>query len=326
MKKRISIIGAGNMGTAMALVLADNGYHVKCWDINEKVVNSINKHHENKIYLPGVRLPKSIEATSDIKKAVYFSNVLIFSIPSQFLRPTLRMIPKEDLKYEILVNCAKGIDLKTGQFMSEIVSEELGGESHKVIATLSGPSIASELTKKHPTAVMVASKNKQVLGFLQKIFNNDYFKVQPSTDVIGTELGGVMKNIYSIAIGISDVLLDSMNTRALLLTQALSEMTALGLKLGATKEVFYSLSGIGDLIATCLSEDSRNHRFGKILAKGKSVEDAQKKIKQVVEGYYATKAITKLAKKHGVKLPLAENMYQILYNKKDPKKYLLRGL
>lgn len=326
MKKRISIIGAGNMGTAMALVLADNGYNVKCWDINEKVVNSINKNHENKIYLPGVKLPKSIVATNNIKKAVYFSNVLILSIPSQYLRSTLRMIPKEDLDYEILVNCAKGIDLKTGQFMSQIVEEELGPQAHEVIADLSGPSIANELSKKHLTAVIVASKNEQVLGYLQKIFNNDYFKVQTSTDVVGTELGGVMKNIYSIAVGMADTLLNSMNTRALLLTQALAEMTALGLKMGATKEVFYSLSGIGDLIATCLSQESRNHRLGELLAKGKSVEEAQKKIKQVAEGYFATKAIIKLAKKHKVKLPLAENMYQILYNKKDPKKYLLRGL
>ncbi|MBU0705810.1 NAD(P)-dependent glycerol-3-phosphate dehydrogenase [Patescibacteria group bacterium] len=326
MKKRISIIGAGNMGTAMALVLADNGYNVKCWDINDKVVKGINEKHENKLFLPGVRLPKNIIATGDIKQAVYFSNVLILSVPSQFLRSTLRMIPKEDLQYEILVNCAKGIDLKTGQFMSEIVAEELGVNSQKVIADLSGPSIANELIKKTPTAIMVASKNEQVLGFLQNIFNNDYFKVHPSTDVIGTELGGVMKNIYSVAIGIADSLMDSMNTRALLLTQGLSEMTELGLKMGATKEVFYSLSGIGDLIATCLSTDSRNHRFGQLLGKGKSVEEAQKKVKQVTEGYFATKAIHHLAKKHGVKLPLADNMYQILYNKKDPKKYLLKDL
>jgi glycerol-3-phosphate dehydrogenase (NAD(P)+) len=210
--------------------------------------------------------------------------------------------------------------------MSEIVAEELGGQSNKVIADLSGPSLANELVKKNPTAIMVASENKQVLGFLQNIFNNSYFTVHPSNDVIGTELGGVMKNIYSIAIGISDVLLDSMNTRALLLTQALSEMTELGLKMGATKEGFYSLSGIGDLIATCLSPDSRNHRFGNLLGKGRSVEEAQKKIKQVVEGYYAAKAIQKLAKKYGVKLPLANNIYRILYKKRDPKKYLLREL
>jgi len=317
---------AGNMGTAMALVLADNGYHVKCWDINEKVVRQINGVHENKIFLPGVKLPKKITATNNIKKAVYFSNVLILSVPSQFLRSTLRLIPKEDLQYEILVNCAKGIDLKTGQFMSEIVTEELGGGSNKVIADLSGPSLASELVKKNPTAIMVASRNEQVLSYLQKIFNNNYFTVHPSTDVIGTELGGVMKNIYSIAIGISDSLMDSMNTRALLLTQGLSEMTELGLKMGATKEIFYSLSGIGDLIATCLSPDSRNHRFGNLLGKGKSVEEAQKKIKQVVEGYFAAKAIQKLAKKYSVKLPLANNIYEILYKKRDPKKHLLREL
>jgi len=326
MKKRISIIGSGNMGTAMSLVLADNGYHVRCWDMNKKVVDSINRYHVNKVYLPGIKLPAKIVATTNIQEAVNFSNVLIFSVPSQFLRATLRMIPKADLEYEIIVNCAKGIDLKTGQFMSQIIEEELGPHAHEVIADISGPSIANELSKKHMTAVIVASKNEKVLGFLQSIFNNDYFRVQTSTDVIGTELGGVMKNIYSIAVGLSDTLLDSMNTRALLLTQALSEMTTLGLKLGATKDVFYSLSGIGDVIATCLSRESRNYRFGQQLGKGKTVEEAHKKVKQVVEGYFAAKAISTLAKKHKVSLPLADNIYQILYNNKDPKKYLLRDL
>jgi glycerol-3-phosphate dehydrogenase (NAD(P)+) len=325
MQKRIAIIGAGNMGTAMSLVLADNGYQVKLWDINKKVVNQINKKRVNKTYLPNVHLPESISASNDIAEVTGFSNVLILAIPSQFLRSTLKKIPKKNLEYEIIVNCAKGIDLKTDQFMSEIVEEELGPKSHGIIADLSGPSIANELSKKHLTAVIVASKNEKVLNFLQKIFNNDYFKVRTSTDVIGTELGGVMKNIYSIAIGMSDVLVDSMNTRALLLTEALSEMAVLGTKLGASKESFYSLSGIGDLIATCLSHESRNYRFGRLLAEGKSVEKAMKKIHQVVEGYHATKAISSLAKKHKVKLPLAENMYKVLYNEKPAKEYLLRG-
>lgn len=325
MKKRVSIIGTGNMGTAMALVLADNGYHVKCWDFNEKVVEGINKDHENKLYLPDVKLPRSITATSDIDKAACYSNVLIFSVPSQHLRNTIRSIPKESLEYEIIVNCAKGIDLKTGQFMSEIIEEELGPEAHEVIAELSGPSIANELSKKHFTAVIIASKNEKVLSFLEEILNNDYFKVSPSTDVVGTELGGVMKNIYSIAIGISDTLWNSMNTRALLLTEGLAEMATMGKVMGATRSAFYGLSGIGDLIATCLSHESRNYRFGHYLAKGKSVEEAQKEVKQVVEGYFATKAVSRLAKKHKVKLPLCENMYNILYRGQDPKKTLLKG-
>jgi len=326
MKKRVSIIGAGNMGTAMALVLAGNGYDVKCWDFNEKVVKDINEHHENKIYMPGLCLPKSIGATSDIKKAVYYANVLFFSVPSQHLRTTLRMIPKEDLDFEIIVNCAKGIDLETGQFMSQIVEEELAPHAHEVIASLSGPSIANEIASKNLTAVMISSKNEKVLTFLKKTLESDYFRVRTSTDVIGTELGGVMKNIYSIAIGLSDTLFNSTNTRALLLTEGLSEMAILGGKLGTTKGVFYGLSGIGDLLATCLSEESRNYRFGRFMAKGKSVKEAEKAVNQVVEGYSATMAISKLAKKYKVKLPLCENMYEILYNEKDPKKYLLRGL
>ena len=326
MKKRASIIGAGNMGTAMALVLAENGYDVKCWDFNEKVVKDINEHHENKIYMPGLCLPKSIGATSDIKKVVYFANVLFFSVPSQHLRTTLRMIPKEDLDFEIIVNCAKGIDLETGQFMSQIVEEELAPHAHEVIASLSGPSIANEIARKNLTAVTIASKNEQVLSFLKKILENDYFRVRTSTDIIGTELGGVMKNIYSIAVGLSDTLFSSTNTRALLLTEGLAEMAILGEKLGTTKGVFYGLSGIGDLLATCLSEESRNYRFGQNLAKGKSIEKALKTVQQAVEGYYATKAISKVAQKFKVKLPLCENMYHILYKSGNPQKILLRGL
>jgi glycerol-3-phosphate dehydrogenase (NAD(P)+) len=313
------------MGTAMALVLADNGYSVKCWDFDERVVKSINQHHENKLFLPGVKLPARITASQDIDKVACFSNVLIFSVPSQHLRATLRKIPKESLEYEIIVNCAKGIDLKTGQFMSEIIEEELGPHAHEVIAELSGPSIANELSKKHFTAVIIASKNERVLSFLRKILNNDYFRVRPSADVRGAELGGVMKNIYSMAIGISDTLWNSMNTRALLLTEGLSEMAAMGKKLGTTKEAFYGLSGIGDLIATCLSHESRNYRFGSYLAKGRTIEEAHCDVSQVVEGYYAVKAISRLARKHKVKLPLCENMYEILYHGKDPAKTLLKG-
>ncbi|MBN2306403.1 NAD(P)H-dependent glycerol-3-phosphate dehydrogenase [Candidatus Peregrinibacteria bacterium] len=326
MKQRVSIIGAGNMGTAMALVLAENGYDVKCWDFDEKVVTDINEHHENKIYMPGLCLPKSIGATSDIKKAVYFANVLFFSVPSQHLRTTLRMIPKEDLNYEIIVNCAKGIDLKTGQFMSQIVEEELGSHAHEVIASLSGPSIANEIARKNLTAVMISSKNEQVLTFLKEILENNYFRVRTSTDIIGTELGGVMKNIYSIAIGLSDALFNSTNTRALLLTEGLAEMAILGKQMGTTKSVFYGLSGIGDLLATCLSEESRNYRFGTYLGKGQSVEEALKAVQQVVEGYHATKAISKIAQKYKVKLPLCENMYHILYSGKNPKTTLMKGL
>jgi len=318
MNKRITIIGAGNMGTALALVLSDNGYNVKLWDMNSKVVNFINKSHENKIYLPKVRLPNKISATSNIDEAACFSNILILAIPSQFLRSTLRMIPNDDLKYEIIVNCAKGIDLKTGQFMSDIVKEELGKKSHGIFADLSGPSLAAELVQRQLTGVIVASKNELVLGYLRNIFENDYLKIQTSTDVLGVEIGSVMKNIYSIGIGMTDELSNSMNTRALLLTQALEEMSELGIKMGAKKETFYGLSGIGDLIATCLSDYSRNRRLGQQIAKGKSVAQAQKVIKQVTEGYYAAEAVQKISKKYKVKLPLTDTIYQVLYKRKKP--------
>ena len=325
-KKQISIIGAGNMGTTLANVIAGNGYIVKMWDINPKVIQQINKSHENKIYLPGVKLLSAISATEDIMEAVGFSDVLILTIPSQYLRSTLKLIPSSALDHEIIVNCAKGIELKTMKFMTEVIHDALGKGSHGIVADLSGPSIANELAQKKLTAVTIAAKNKKILNRLKKIFNNNYFRIQTSQDVLGVELGGVIKNIYSIGIGMCDVISGSMNTRALLLTRALEEMCLLGCQLGTKKQTFYGLSGIGDLIATCLSEHSRNRRLGQLIAKGKTITQAQKIIKQVTEGYYAAKAIHILAKKHKVKLLLAENIYQILYHKKDPQKVLLRGL
>lgn len=324
--KNISILGAGNMGTTLAGVITENGYDVLLCGVQQKVIDDINKNHENKTYLPGVKLSKNISATLDINKVVNFSDIIIVAIPSLYLRSTIKKIPKELLTNKIIVNCTKGIEIDSLRFMTNVLKDDLGKDFNGKIVDLSGPSIAKELSQKMLTAVIIASDDDRVLSNLKKIFTTDYFKVETSKDMIGVEVGGVLKNIYSIGIGMCDVLVGSMNTRALLLTQALKEMSILGEKMGANKKTFYGLSGIGDLIATCLSEHSRNRRFGKLFAEGYSIEYAQKEIGQITEGYYAAEAIHKLSKKHGIEMPFAEHVYQILYKGKNPKDLLLKGI
>ena len=314
------------MGTTLAGVIAENGYNVLLCGKRQEVIDDINKNNKNQTYLPGVKLSKNISATLDIKKIIDFSDIIIIAIPSIYLCPTIQEIPKGLLNNKTIINCTKGIELENLRFMTKVLKNELGKDFNGKIADLSGPSIAKELSQKMLTAVIIASDDDATLNRLKKIFTTDYFKVETSKDMIGVEVGGVLKNIYSIGIGMCDVLVGSMNTRALLLTQALKEMSALGEKMGANKKTFYGLSGIGDLIATCLSEHSRNRRFGKLFAEGCSIEEAQKEIGQITEGYYAAEAVHKLSKKYGIKMPFAEHVYQILYKGKDAKELLLKGL
>ncbi len=323
---KIAIIGAGNMGTTLGGVIAENGHEILLCGVDKNVVDSINNENENIVYLPGVKLSKNISATLDLEELVNFSDIIVIAIPSIYLRSTIQKIPKELLKNKIIVNCTKGIELDSLKLTTDVLKEELGEDFNGHIADLSGPSIAKELSQKMLTAVMIACDDNEVLSKLKKIFTTSYFRVETSNDMIGVELGGVIKNVYSIGIGICDVLVGSMNTRALLLTEALKEMCQLGVKMGADKHTFYQLSGFGDLVATCLSEHSRNRRFGKLFAEGDSIEHAQKEIGQITEGYYAAEAIHKLSKIHGIKMPFAEHVYQILYENGEAKELLLKGI
>ncbi len=322
MSKNVAVVGAGNMGTALAQLLAGNGYNVLLWDVNPEVVRTINVWHENKFFLAGVPLPKTVTATESLEETVRFSDVLFLAVPSQHLRATLKKVPKELIDHELIVNCAKGVELTGFSFMTEVIAEVWGPAAAKATVDLSGPSIANELMQKRLTAVTVAGKNEALLKKLEKILQNNYFRLRPSSDLRGVELGGVMKNVYSMGVGMVDVLSPSMNTRSLLLTHALAEMAALGATMKCERDTFYGLSGIGDLIATCLSEHSRNRKLGRLLARGMEAEAAQKEVGQVTEGYFAAKALQSLARKHKVTLPVADAIYKIAYLKKEPERLL----
>jgi glycerol-3-phosphate dehydrogenase (NAD(P)+) len=303
-KNTITVLGAGNMGMALAKVVAENGHPVLLWDLKK--------------FLPKQKLPLRMKATADLQEALKASNIAVIAIPSPYLRGLLKKIPKRLLKHEILVNCSKGIEPGSLKRMGQVL-EAMTRKSGARIVDFSGPSIANELQKKELTAVTLASHSPQALKKISTLFKNKYFRVKTSSDLIGVELGGIMKNVYSIGIGITDTLRPSANTRSYLLTQALEEMMMLGKVLGAKTETFSGLSGMGDLIATCLSKDSRNRKLGEAIARGKSVAAAQKEIGQVTEGYYAAVALSALARKHRVKLPLLQKIHRILYKKASPK-------
>lgn len=320
-KTTLTVLGAGNMGTTLAKVVAENGHDVLLWDIQKSVVDNINRAHKNKKFLPQQKLPVRIHATQNLEEALEASNIIVLAIPSLYLRSVLKKIPKNLLKHEIWVNCSKGIEPGSLKRMGQVL-EEMTRKSGAKIVDFSGPSIANELCKRDLTGVMLASHSPQALKKISALFKNKYFRVKTSSDLIGVELGGIMKNVYCIGIGITETLHKSTNTRSYLLTQALDEMMTLGKALGAKAETFSGLAGMGDLIATCLSADSRNRKLGEAIARGKSVAAAQKEIGQVTEGYYAAAALSTLARKHRVKLPLLQRVYKILYKKASPKTLL----
>jgi glycerol-3-phosphate dehydrogenase (NAD(P)+) len=319
--QQIAVIGAGNMGTTLANLLAKNGHSVSVWDINHQVLDEIETKKTNSQYLPRVRLDKRIKTETNIRNCITETALILVVVPSQYVRKTVRKFADSVNSHQILLNCAKGIEAKSLKFMSEVIEDELQERHYHIIADLSGPSLAKEVAAEKMTRVTIVSKNQYVLPKIRDLFEigNEYFRVNQSVDTIGVQLGGMMKNIYALAVGICDGVDASYNTKAFLLDGALSEMTKLGTAMGAYRGTFYGLSGVGDLIATCFSENSRNRTLGNHIGRGLSYEQAAQKVSQATEGVPATKVIHKLAKQHKVYLPIAEQMYDVLFKNKSGK-------
>ncbi len=318
MSEKIAILGAGNMGTALAFVLSSKHKNIRLFTIEPDVVDDINTDHENKKYLPGVILPEDITAYGDIEDSVKGATIIILSVPSHII-PTMTKNINNFLKgNEIIINVAKGIDAKTHKRMSEIIEANIDKRFKKNVVSLSGPSIAHEIGKNLPTAVVISSKNPKILARAQKALTTKVVTVQINNDLIGVELGGSLKNSMAIAVGIADALKLGCNAKSLVMSSGFYEMMYLGVKMGANPITFCGLSGVGDLIAT--SEGGRNRKLGFMIGSGKSVDEAQKEIGQVTEGVAAAKMMVELAKEYKIKLPLAEEVYNILYNNKNPKK------
>ncbi|MBD8070262.1 NAD(P)H-dependent glycerol-3-phosphate dehydrogenase [Bacillus sp. PS06] len=319
MNQQVVIIGAGSWGTALALVLADNGHEVRLWGHNKEQITEINQLHTNSKYLPDVELPASIVGYSDLKSALEGIHTIVLAVPTKAIREVLNQVSTMTSTALTVIHVSKGIEPDSLKRISEIIEEELPEELLKDVVVLSGPSHAEEVILRQPTTVTSASKNIAAAEFVQDLFINKNFRVYTNPDVVGVEIGGALKNIIALCAGITDGLGYGDNAKAALITRGLAEIARLGSVMGANPLTFSGLTGIGDLIVTCTSVHSRNWRAGNLLGKGHSLDEVLENMGMVVEGVRTTKAAYQLAKKMNVKMPITFALYDVLFNEKSPK-------
>ena len=314
--ERISVIGAGSWGIALANLLAGNGHDVTVWSIMKDEIDMLDKNHEHLDKLPGVKLNDSIKYTTELEKACKEKDILVLAVPSVYTRSTSHSMAPFITDGQIIVNVAKGVEENTLLTLSEIITEEIPNAN---VCVLSGPSHAEEVGRGLPTTVVVGSKDQKTAEYLQDTFMNDFFRVYTSSDILGIELGGALKNVVALAAGIADGLGYGDNAKAALITRGISEIARLGIAMGGQFETFCGLTGIGDLIVTCASMHSRNRRAGILIGQGKSAKEAMDEVKMVVEGVYSAKAAMGLSRKYNVDLPIIAEVNKILFENKPPK-------
>ena len=306
----VSIIGAGSWGTALSLVLADNGHNVTIWSIAKSEIDMLNEYHENKDKLPGVILPENVDFTTDLKAACHNRELIVMAVPSVYTRSTAALMSSHVEKDQVIVNVAKGIEENSLMTLTDIIEEEI---PQAKVAVMSGPSHAEEVGERIPTTCVVGAKKKETAEFVQNMFMNKVFRVYISPDVLGIELGGALKNVVALAAGMADGLGYGDNTKAALITRGISEISRLGVKMGCNSETFAGLTGIGDLVVTCASKHSRNRKAGMLMGQGMDPDSAMKEVHMVVEGVYSAKAALALAKKYDIEMPIIEYVNQILF-------------
>ena len=313
---KITVLGDGAWGTTLAILLKNKGFDVSLWGAFKDNIESISKARENTKFLPGIRLPDGIHLEIDIDKACKDTNLIVFAIPSRFLREILAKNIDTLIEHRAgLVSVIKGLEQKTLKRMSEVLREFFGDRD---IAVLSGPSIAPEVARGLPTAVVSASADEAFACKVRDIFRTERFRVYTNTDIIGVELGGALKNIIAIAAGISDGLGFGANAKAALVTRGLAEITRLGVALGASKETFKGLSGLGDLVTTTVSPEGRNRSFGEAIGRGEDPERLLKKTVSEIEGVWTSRAALELGKLYKIDLPITQQVYLTLFEKKNP--------
>lgn len=310
---KIGMIGAGSWGIALTVLLHNNGHDVTVWSALKDEINMLNREHEHKDKLPGVKLSEEIVFTTDLKSAMADKNLIVLAVPSPFTRSTSQKMKEYIHNGQIIVNVAKGIEETTLMTLSQIIAQEIPNAD---VAVLSGPSHAEEVGRGMPTTIVVGAKTQQTAEFIQNIFMSDVFRVYISPDVLGIELGAALKNVVALAAGIADGLGYGDNTKAALITRGITEIARLGTAMGGKFETFCGLSGIGDLIVTCASMHSRNRRAGILIGQGKTMEEAMAEVKMVVEGVYSAKAAMGLARKYNVELPIIEQVNDVLFKNK----------
>ena len=311
---RIGILGAGSWGTALAILLHDNGHDVVVWSIHEAEVEMLNttRRHESK--LPGVEIPEGIRFTTDMKDTMSDKDVCVLAVPSPFIRSTCQKMKEYVRAGQIIVNVAKGIEESTLYTLTDIIEEEM---PYADACVLSGPSHAEEVSRRLPTTCVVSSRTRKTAEYLRSVFVSPVFRVYISPDMLGIELGGALKNVIALAAGTADGLGYGDNTKAALITRGIAEIARLGIKMGGKPETFYGLTGIGDLIVTCASVHSRNRKAGYLIGKGYTMEEAMKEVQMVVEGVYSARAALALAIKYQVEMPIVEQVNKVLFENKN---------
>ena len=316
---KVAVLGSGGWGTALALVLLENGHDVTLWSYTEEESAVLRQTGENPM-LKGVALPKELKLTSDLV-CVKGCGAVVLATPSFAVRTTAKAAASLLEPGAVLVSVSKGIEKDTSLTLTDAIEQEVG-DAHPIVA-LSGPSHAEEVGRHIPTVVVSASKDRSAAEQVQDLFMNERFRVYASDDVVGVELGAALKNVIALCAGISDGMGYGDNTKAALMTRGLTEIARLGVAMGGRRETFAGLSGVGDLIVTCTSMHSRNRRCGILIGKGTPTQQAVKEIGAVVEGYYAAANARTLARKVGVEMPITEAAYQVLYEGKDPRQVIV---
>ncbi|MBW8805656.1 MAG: glycerol-3-phosphate dehydrogenase [Catenulispora sp. 13_1_20CM_3_70_7] len=315
--RRCAVFGTGMWGTAMSIVLADAGNDVVMVGRRPEQIAAIDAGHENPDYFPGVRLPDTVRATTDAAEALAGAEFAYLSVPAQTLRKNLEAWGSLIGPDTVLVSLMKGLEVGTAKRMSEVV-REVTGLGRERVAVLSGPNLSPEIARRQPAASVVASRDEDVALRLQAATNGPYFRTYTASDVTGVELGGVVKNVIGLAVGIADGMGFGDNTKATLITRGLAETARLGAALGADPYTFSGLAGLGDLVATCASPLSRNRMFGVYLGRGMTLEQAQAEVKQTAEGVKSCEAVLELADRHGVEMPIAETVVAIVHDGRSP--------
>jgi glycerol-3-phosphate dehydrogenase (NAD(P)+) len=310
---KVTVLGAGSWGTTLALVLHDNKHEVTLWTYKSDQADLIRSKRENPAFLPGIHIPKEIKITTDIEIACANKDMIVAAVPSQFLRSVIQKIAHLDLENTVVCNVAKGIENDTLMTMSEVLLDVLKHERKENLAILSGPSHAEEVSQKMPTAVVTASFKLKTAKLVQEAFMTPYFRIYVNEDIRGVELGGAIKNVIAIAAGLSDGAGFGDNTKAAIMTRGVYEVTRLGVKMGAQPRTFAGLSGIGDLIVTCMSRHSRNRHVGEEIGKGRPLEDVLNEMVMVAEGVATTKSVHQLTEKHETEVPIVTEVYKVLY-------------
>ncbi|AWE06981.1 NAD(P)H-dependent glycerol-3-phosphate dehydrogenase [Lysinibacillus sp. 2017] len=317
--EKVVVLGAGSWGTALAIVLAENGHDTLIWSHRADQAAEINNQHTNKKYLPNTVLPESLKATSDLQQAAQHATTLVMAVPTKGIREVCTNISTFIKEKILFVHVSKGIEPDSLMRISELMIESLDEKVVSDIVVLSGPSHAEEVVLHHPTTITAASKNLAAAEKVQDLFMNHYFRIYTNDDVIGVEIGGALKNVIALAAGITDGLNYGDNAKAALITRGLAEITRLGVKMGGNPFTFAGLTGMGDLIVTCTSVHSRNWRAGNLLGKGMKLEQVLDEMGMVVEGVRTTKAAFQLAQKYKVPMPITSALYEVLFDQKEPK-------